>query len=77
MIVWQVGTDDPRGDTKRRYPRRLPCCYAKPKVHTEGHLTKPCRCGFVYRAVFDGDWIKWERVVTTPAPVQLTIDGAA
>ena len=69
-------------DTKRRYPRRLPCCYAKPKVHTEGHLTKACKCGFVYRAVFDGDWIKWERVTgPTPQPPaidgQLTIDGAA
>jgi hypothetical protein len=31
----------------------------------------------VYRAVFDGDWIKWERVTAAPSPVQLTIEGAA
>jgi hypothetical protein len=61
-------------DTRRRFARRLPCCYAKPTVHTEGHETKPCKCGFVYRCVFDGDWIKWERVIPAPKPEQLAME---
>jgi hypothetical protein len=57
------------------YHRRLPCCGKKPKVDTPGNTTD-CKCGFTYRAVEDGIWIKWERVVATPTAVQLTLEGA-
>lgn len=62
----------------KMYHRRLPCCYEKPTVRIEGNETT-CRCGFTYRAVFEGIWINWERVVATspkPAPMQLTLEGA-
>jgi hypothetical protein len=57
----------------RRYHRRLPCCNTKPKVEIEGNTTT-CKCGFTYRAVYQGIWINFERV--TPAVVgQLNIFG--
>ena len=65
---------------QRRYHRRLPCCNTKPKVEIEGNTTT-CRCGFTYRAVYQGIWINFERVVPTelePVPVlagQLDIFG--
>jgi hypothetical protein len=56
--------------SERLYHRRLTCCGKKPKVEIIGHTTT-CKCGFTYRAVQDGIWIKWERV-----PVQLAMETA-
>ena len=56
----------------RCYHRRLPCCGKKPRTSIIGN-TVDCKCGFVYRAVQDGIWIKWERV--TRAHTATLFDG--